>query len=253
MLDRINTDTDFDEVSGAFNWAAGGVVSMLWAYFDESGEHDQQTGHLRQLTVGGWISSRSEWEKLESEWKSALDRAGISAFHMTDFERYEREFQDWDEDKHKAVLNELLEIIAKHLTFGLGFTSRVQHPDLSKHFADTYENDLIQCLMFVAGKSGIGFSQKISLVFAKHNDYRLPRIKQILDDVNLGDHRLATLQVSDPIDVRGLQAADILAYELQHFNRDTSKGLSRRYPLRRLKELGCGLWISTPHAIPSHI
>jgi Protein of unknown function (DUF3800) len=226
---------------------------MLMAYFDESGEHDQQTGHLRQLTVGGWITFESEWQKLESEWKSVLDRAGINAFHMTDFESYKGEFKDLDEGKHKAVLNELLEIIAKHLTFGLGFTNRVQHQKPSKHFTDTYENDLINCLTFVGGRSGMGFNQKISVVFAKHQDYKQQRIQRIFDSVNLSDERLGTVSISDPAEVRGLQAADILAYELQHFNRDTSKGLSRRYPLRRLKELGCGLWISTPNATPSQI
>ena len=48
---------------------------MLWAYFDESGEHHKETGHLTQLTVGGWIPTSETWKAFEGEWKLALERA----------------------------------------------------------------------------------------------------------------------------------------------------------------------------------
>ena len=47
---------------------------MLWAYFDESGEHHKETGHLTQLTVGGWIATSETWKAFEGEWKLALER-----------------------------------------------------------------------------------------------------------------------------------------------------------------------------------
>ena len=48
---------------------------MLWAYFDESGEHDQ-SGALMRLTIGGGIAPFEEWEALSIRW-SALLRGSV--------------------------------------------------------------------------------------------------------------------------------------------------------------------------------
>ena len=199
---------------------------MLWAYFDESGEHDKTTGHLTQLTVGGWIAPSDAWKAFDEAWLKALDRAQIPMFHMSDFERYEREFtieKGWTEEKHRRVLNELLDIIGAHLKNSFAFTNKVFASKPRQHFTDTYENNLIDCLMVLADQTihSFSFNDRISVVFAKHKDYQKQRIQRIFDFMDYGDVRLGTLAISDPIDVRPLQAADIIAYEIQHLNRDS--------------------------------
>jgi Protein of unknown function (DUF3800) len=222
---------------------------MLWAYFDESGEHDRETGHLRQLTVGGWIAPRDAWMKFDDQWERALKWAEIPMFHMANFEAYRGPFSGWTEQKHREVLNVLLKIIGENVKDGLGFTNRVIKSDLRQYFSDTYENNLVDCLMHVANRSAYTYGDQVSVVFAKHDDYRKQRIQKIFDFMNYGDARLGTLAVSDPIKVLPLQAADILAYELQYLNRDDLSGV-KRYPLRRLKELGCTFRISTAASSP---
>jgi hypothetical protein len=245
----MNSGSYFDEMSAALGWGASEGIVMLWAYFDESGEHDRTTGHLRQLTIGGWVAPRAAWEKFDDEWAAALQWAEIPMFHMADFERYEGPFKGWKKEKHEAVLNTLLEIIAKHIKDGLGFTNKVFHTQPSHHFTDTYENGLIDCLMHVANRSAYTYQDKVSVVFAKHNDYRKGRVQRVFDFMNYGDARLGSLVVSDPISVLPLQAADIVAYELQHLNRDDYSS-TNRYPFRRLKELGCVFRISTAASSP---
>src|SRR5262249_15461916 len=159
---------------------------MLWAYFDESGEHDKETGHLTQLTVGGWIAPCEAWKAFDRAWKGALERAEIPMFHMADFERYEGDFSEdkgWTKEKHERLLNELLDIIGAHLKNSFAFTNRVFAQKPKQHFPDTYENNLIDCLMVLADQSihSLSFNDKISVVFAKHKDYREPRIKRIFD------------------------------------------------------------------------
>ena len=236
----------------AFGRRSDSRLAMLWAYFDESGEHDHVTGHLKQLTIGGWIGPRERWKQFDSEWAAALDRAKIKTmFHMVNFENRTGEFaieKGWDDDKRKMVLNELLEIIARNINSGIGFTNRVFKLRPKDHFPDTYENNLIDCLMHIANESAYSYAEKISVVFAKHKDYRQPRVQKLFDFMNYGDARLGTLAVSDPIEVRPLQAADIIAYEIKQLQRND--GLNRRYPLRRLEELGCHFRFSGATSFP---
>jgi Protein of unknown function (DUF3800) len=231
------------EMPAKYRSKADEGILMLWAYFDESGEHDRKTGHLRQLTVGGWIAPRDAWMKFDDEWSKALKWAEIPMFHMADFEAYRGQFTGWTNQKHKDVLNVLLKIIGENIRDGLGFTNRVFKLEPKQHFSDTYESSLLDCLMHVANRSAYTYGDQVSVVFAKHSDYRKNRIQKIFDFMNYGDAQLGTLAVSDPINVLPLQAADILAYEFQFLNRDDLSGV-RRYPIRRLKEFGCKFRIS---------
>jgi hypothetical protein len=143
----------------------------------------------------------------------------IEMFHMVDFDTRHGDFtgeKGWDESRRRRVLDELLEIIAEApIKNGLGFTNRVFVKDPSQHFTDTYENNLVDCLMHLANKSAYEYSDDISVIFAKHNDYRKERVLRIFNFMDYGDARLATLGVSDPRRVRPLQAADLIAYEFK--------------------------------------
>jgi hypothetical protein len=66
---------------------------MLWAYFDESGEHDRVTGQLKTLTPGGCVADAAAWDALSVSWHAALNNAGVEMFHMTDFEADAGEFR----------------------------------------------------------------------------------------------------------------------------------------------------------------
>jgi hypothetical protein len=216
---------------------------MLWAYFDESGQHDPNTGHLVRLTIGGLVAPDDAWRSFEIEWKAALDEAALTAFHMTDFERYEGEFRGWAEDRHREFLNRLLEIIAWHAKDCIGFSNTVFNP--KKQFRETYENGLIDSLMHLALRSNRGHADKVSVVFARHKSYGESNIRKIFHFMDqYRDNRLGSLSVDDPASKLPLQAADIVAYEIQRLQRYFIKN-NRRYPMRRLEELGCHFRISS--------
>jgi hypothetical protein len=80
---KINNDDGAapDRVLGAKRAEA----QMLWAYFDESGEHDVN-GQLIKLTLGGSLATYETWGMLSEKWNKILKEFGIEMFHMADFE-----------------------------------------------------------------------------------------------------------------------------------------------------------------------
>jgi len=219
---------------------------MLWGYFDESGFHDPATGRLRQLSFGGCLASCDSWSGFEAEWKAVLAPEGIACFHMTDFENWKEPFDfklpdgSRDKAKHERILNALLEVIAKHVPHTYGFTRKVSKP--SKALSDTYEWCIIDTIMHLANASAYQFDEKISIIFARHKDFALPRIERYFGFMNYGDARLGTVGTDSPGNLCELQAADIISYEISRMERD---GIPRRYPLTQLSKLGCKFRFST--------
>jgi hypothetical protein len=127
-------------------WASAGGVLMLWGFFDESGEHDRQTGELTRLTLGGCWASFEQWETLSLNWATALEIGGIKVFHMTDFEANEGEFKGWRQrpDNRKRLLNSLLDAMVEFVPEYVGFSIKV--PNGSAGFKKAYEQNLISML-----------------------------------------------------------------------------------------------------------
>jgi hypothetical protein len=90
---------------------------MLTGYFDESGELDPVTGHLKNLTIGGSFAPFEVWQDVSAAWKFALANEGVKMLHMADFEHYRGEFEwhlpngERDKQRHERFLNALLDII----------------------------------------------------------------------------------------------------------------------------------------------
>ena len=108
---------------------------------------------------------------------------------------------------------------------------------MSKAFKDTYENCIVDTIMHLANESSYRLNDKISMIFARHRDFSLSRIEKYFGFMNYGDARLGTVGTDTPENLCQLQAADIIGYEVSRMERDD--GTAERYPLRRLKELGC--------------
>jgi hypothetical protein len=85
---------------------------MFTAAFDASGtEYDQIA-----VVVAGFISSTNDWLDFEKHWNTRLRDDGIKYFHMVDFAASRGEFEGWrnQEGKRRALLSDLLDIIARH-------------------------------------------------------------------------------------------------------------------------------------------
>ncbi len=217
-----------------------GERAMLRGYFDESGEHDPGTGRMVQFTLGGVIASAEAWDAFAREWQAFLNETGLSAFHMTDFVAGRKEFVGWraDRDKRMRVLNQAIDITARHAIQFVGFTNRVDNAadDVGVH----YREGLLHLIQFCAVQALSHDPQPIELVFAKVDAFKHGRIARCFGEVAHANPLLRSWSVADPKKGRPeivlpLQAADIIAYETNQFHRDLDLDVSSwRNPMRQL-------------------
>jgi len=195
----------FAELAAGAFWKPDERIAMLWAYFDESGDHDPASGALLGLTIGGLIAPLEVWQAFDEEWGAALKAQGLSYFHRRQF----------SSDR----LDEFLRIVCRHIGLAFGFTSTAVGDT-----GEAYETAFVDCLLHCANASAK--VDEISVTFARHPEFSGFRGERYRDLVNWRDARLARIGFDDPKKLRPLQAVDLVAHAL-------------RGDVKRLQELGC--------------
>ena len=69
------------------------------AYFDDGGH----TSDSPVISVAAVTAQITAWEQFNAKWAKRLRRAGILAFHMTDYENRKKGFENWAEDFAKRT------------------------------------------------------------------------------------------------------------------------------------------------------
>jgi hypothetical protein len=191
---------------------------MLAAYFDESGIHSG----CPALTVAGWLSTELQWKKFQKEWDDALQDAGLTYFHMTDYENRQGSYKHWTNPKREAVLKTLHKIIRKRAIIPVSASVPIQlYKDIRQNYAkpnSPYIFCVHQCLLQLevwarenrdnrnvkyVFERGSGFGNDLSGLF-QH---------LMKDPIKKHRFRLASWQFGDKRMLTPLQAADLLAYE----------------------------------------
>jgi Protein of unknown function (DUF3800) len=202
----VTMPSAFAELAAGVCWKPEEMIAMLWAYFDESGEHGPKGG-LQRLTIGGLIAPIEAWREFDEEWGDVLGAQGMNFFHR----RAEGAGRD----------DRFMRIIGEHVGLVLGFSAAATNSN-----AETYEISFVDCLLHLANASAR--TDAVSVVFAKHPEFHSSRGDGYREIVNWRDARLASIAFDDPKRLRPLQAADLVAHALR-----SDEGV------RRLKEAGC--------------
>jgi hypothetical protein len=201
-------ETGVSELAAGLFWKPSEKIAMLWAYFDESGEHDQ-TPH--RLTIGGLIAPLSDWQAFEVAWDAALQRHNRRSYHRRDFAGDDSEF---------------VKIIAEHVPLVVGFSATPQPPrEKVSEAHEAYEATLVDCLLRVAQVSQ---DQQIAVMFANHSEFKPQNLLRYFEIVNWNSAQLRGPYFDNPNAVSPLQAADLVAWELR-----TGEGE------KRLRGFGC--------------
>ena len=196
---------------------------MLWGFFDKSAYHHADDGHIIQYTLGGCIAGQDRWDPFKKDWKAFLDRHSTGMFHATNYANVE---------KHKVELDEAVKIIQNNQLSCYGSTIFVPdeyRPPKPKQALQKFYEDCAVDMIWHAAQHANALNEDIALVFARFGDFSLDKIKKHFGDFQSVDRCLHSVGVGEPSNCLPLQAADFVAYEVQHYHRaDISIGEARR-------------------------
>jgi hypothetical protein len=229
------------------------VLVPVQFYFDESGIHAGSPA----LILAGYAAPTAQWLKFEDRWKTALAEAGVSCFHMSEFESRLSEFRGWSNPKRIAFLSGLIDIINETAVYGLCCAISMEDyreavPEDLRQFDPRFAYLLCfhECLTWIPDiLESVPPKETVNLVF-DGNDQYTPMLYRAFCAFKqfFGEPRwlLGTLSYGSKRNYIPLQAADILAYEMyKHLShrltdqdRVMRKSLDRldkgRYMLKRL-------------------
>ena len=237
----MGTVETFSEMRLALDWKSRELVAALWAYFDESGH--AKDARVSVFALGGCVSSVERWRSLIPDWTDTLTEFSVSALHMKDFAHNKGEFASWNEDTRQAFLARLVGLMTRDIAAYIGEAMALpeewrQRPDeLRTRLKDPYHGCLIFCMRTLIDYSAhTGNFPKVNVVLAHHPEHSgwANILFQTMRE-ETGGNRFGSLSFDNPKELVPLQAADLVAYELQHYLSDTKpKGREKRWPLEQL-------------------
>jgi hypothetical protein len=195
---------------------------MLVGYFDESYTHAPAP---RVYTLGGYISTDSQWKKFQREWGEALKDAGVPFFHMAKFEARKKEYEGWSNEKRIQVLRRLHSIIKKRVLAGFAVTlvlsdyEEILTDEVRAYFGNPHQFVTIACMRHIARwHYEQKYQENIAYVFESGSGYDADVARLlagvISDEKQAEIYRVRSFRIQNKRDLFPLQAADILAYEV---------------------------------------
>jgi hypothetical protein len=219
------------------------IIAMVTAYIDESGTH----AGCPAMTVAGWLAPVQQWNVFEKEWVRCLEEAGISIFHMTDYENRQGDYKDWTEEKRVNVLKALHAIC--HSPTTIPFSSSIPidfYKKIRPQYIcpdSPYAFCLSQCLLQIEKwANSVNHQEPIAYVFERGsglgNDIIALLQSMSEDPIRNQRFRLGTWTFAGKKDFCQLQAADLLAYES---NKEMLNAVIPGQPTRRMRKSAINL------------
>jgi len=209
---------------------------VLIAYLDESGSKDTPI-----LTMAGYIADERKWLRFEREWRKAMKEFGVTHLHMRQFTQSRGEFAGWSEAQRRAFMNRVTWIIKSSVMYRVGavipcadYQQTVGLVEPGNTRITPFWCSFLSCISAIlAYCKRFGITDDIALVFdensesSQHATGYYTSFKELPGVKNRS--QLVSLSFADDKKFTPLQAADLLAYELNKYHR----GFKRK-PLEKL-------------------
>jgi Protein of unknown function (DUF3800) len=187
---------------------------MLQGFFDESFHHVQgRDQRLLQLTIGGCIASIETWNEFQSDWQAFLDHHAVVSFHRNLYA---------NRNIHQAILDDASQIIISRGISCYGFTVFIpdeHRPKKPKTLLQTMYDVSAVDAVWNSAQHARAVGDQIDVIFARHGDFSLFKLKQLFADFQSTDPLLHSVAHAEPQRSIPLQAADFVAYEIQLYHR----------------------------------
>jgi len=211
---------------------------VVIAFLDESGAH----GGLDDVfTVGGWIAREARWERIAQVWDKRLGRR---VFHMNHFENRKDIFKDWPKPSRRVeLIAALADSIQGNEAFGTAHSMHLEPfrrimcpPDAELHQVKRFAYGMLLtgCLNDIMFMFGVPANEQISVVCEECKGVEGFATKMFdgFKERCMGQDRLVSFSFKPKDAFRGLQAADMLAYEA--FKDITNQIRAEQRPVRKL-------------------
>ena len=216
---------------------------------DESGKYDDPNNCT--VSVCGVVSSLEKWTAFEKAWKNVLDHYKISWFHMREFAHFKGEFSGWEDYKRREFINALVDVMHKDVIGCIAATMSKYHFDgltAQQRLAignDPYYLCFLACIIRSAETVlHLASEETVEVIFADNPNFKgkagefWQRVKG-QDSPESIRKRLGNITLdAEPRDVLPLQAADLVAYEINHHLTEIYKEKrwpEGRWPFNQLK------------------
>lgn len=222
---------------------------MLCAYFDETGHSADPK--RRFVGIGGFLARAEAWQSFDCKWRELCAAACIaSPFHMTDFNGFRGQFENWrSESDHKRMnfLEQAINIIEKANPTPVGAIVSVEdfrslRPDQQAQLRDPYFVAFQECTYQLAFAVAITAPrEKVQMVYARQKEFSgsAGQLWNVIKEHNpLLGFWMNSYTVAEPRERTPLQAADIWAYELgRHFEYVLPNKSEWRWAFRRFVQM----------------
>ena len=222
------------------------TIVLFKTFFDESGSHVGSP----VLCLAGYVLSVDQATRLEQEWKSLLDEFGLEYFRMSECAHLTGEFKRLGINRQQAIEIEIraIGIIKRRVEHGFAVTvdeskyntvMREHDPDeligdayghcfslcfyAVSHWMDTRNVDGLIAYYFESGHASQSQSGQMMGRMFENQKMR-------------EKHRYLSYGFADKVHVRGLQAADLLAWQWATDYKRRLRSQRRRLDLNSLLE-----------------
>jgi hypothetical protein len=201
--DRLPASPSGDLHGRIRRWRRGQMAKsksrMIRVLLDDSGSADSP-----RVCIGGGFTTIGQWERFDDQWRGAL---GNTIFHMADFEG--------KNDPNNELLPRLLTIMNAHIMFYVGASSPVEARISREPTVKPYHDAAIACIQTALREAGrIAPSEAVEIILESSPGLTGPIIDPFVELCGKpGYETLVAVGRQRKGVLRGLEAADIVAYE----------------------------------------
>jgi hypothetical protein len=184
--------------------------------------------------LAGYLSSTEKWSAFSDEWKAVLDiqhPAPLPYLKMADAYQLRKQksvFRGWTEEQRDARLQKFCPVINRHVEHGFAVVIPIDAH--RKHFRGLFNPDALDRPYFLAlfalaasvanVTRRLGYKEKVELIFDQQPNESKPLLMAEFDKfVGLAPPEKAGVfnipKWENDVDVRPLQAADMLAWHVR--------------------------------------
>lgn len=209
---------------------------MLIGCFDESGS----SGEGGFVSIAGFVATEERWTTFDAAWNAALAKHGIPYLHTTDLANFKRIYKEWTVEQQRALVADLMAVIwDMGRVVAIGSTIAVDdfnsfNAEQRARWIDPYFL-LLQEVLNGATLEARPDNERVRIIYSQQDEFR-GKFQQLYRVLQRREPRLDTLTFADMRTTPGLQAADLLAYELKRFykNKVTRPDIPLRWPMRKI-------------------